>query len=122
MILSARTAFAALALSLAANGAQWLSARATSAEHAAELARIELDQATANAAAADQRASAIGVVALMTASDEDEIIARIEAATKRIERASKNYTDATYANPLPDDCRADAERVRAINAARGHEG
>lgn len=111
----------ALGASVVANGAQFLLAKATNASHAAALAKIETDKQTAIADHETARANTLGQLALASTQDAQLIRDQIKALSDTVGRANRKYQEATRAIPLPVDCRADAERVRAVNAARGQE-
>lgn len=111
----------ALGVSLLANGAQFLAARTVAAQHAATLAKIEADKQTAIAEHETNRANTLGQLALATTQDAQLIRDQLKALSDQVGRANRRYQEATRAIPLPADCRADAERVRAVNAARGQE-
>ena len=111
----------ALFVSLLANGTQFLVARTVAAEHAATLAKIETDKQTAIAEHETTRANTLGELTLATTQDAQLIRAQLKALSDQVGRANRKYQEATRAIPLPVDCRADAERVRAVNAARGQE-
>lgn len=111
----------ALGASLLVNGAQLLLARAARADHAAQLAKIEQDRQAAIAENATQRADQLGQLTLAASNDAKLIHDQIKALADQVGRANRRYQEARHATPLPADCRADAERVRAVNAARGQE-
>lgn len=112
----------ALALLLSAGGhvVQYMSAAKAAAECKAAAAQVLTDIATGTAAAEKEYAGRVATIALAASADEAERMRVLDEATKRISTAATRYASASKNKPLPPDCRADAERVQAVNTARGH--
>ena len=107
----------ALCASLAANALQHYSAAAAAADCAAAANRVTADIAAAHAAAAAARADQVSTLSLLLAADESEHAAALAVIDTRIRAAARSYRAAQHAAPAT--CRASADRVRAVNAARG---
>lgn len=109
----------ALAASLAANTVQHYRARAAAADctAAAEAQRAAIAQATAEAERL--RAEQIGTLNLLLAEDDAQIRTQLERAHQLTRSAAAAYAAAQRNHPT--ECRASADHVRAVNAARTPE-
>lgn len=112
---------AALALALLAVALAW---RASA--YGGALAECERDAAEQTAALATARAEAerlraeqIGTLNLLIAQDDADTRAELERAQALTRSAAAAYAAAQRAHPTT--CRASADHVRAVNAARGAE-
>lgn len=103
-----------IALSLISNGVQaWLLISA-SGKCDLQIASLENDAAKSLAAAVEAETNKSRI--------DNQIIAdRLIAVTKQLHASKNSYRSAVNAKPLPMDCRADADRVRAVNASRAKE-
>lgn len=119
-----------LAVWLAPAGAVWLHMHAkVSSAH--DLGAAEARQACAEAqtgalakAIADARAEwtkTQGAINRQAEADAKAIAADLTAARRRASQLTKDLQTHARAQPLPADCRADPERVRLYNAARGSD-
>jgi hypothetical protein len=109
----------ALLLSAAANLYQWQAGKAAAAECEAARLQVVADIATGTAAAEKEHADKVAAIANDVSPDEKERLRILDEATKRINGAASRYASASKSAPLPPDCRASADRVQAVNTARG---
>lgn len=110
----------AFLLSAGANLYQLQSSKAAAAACESARLTVERDFATGTAAAEKERANQIAEIALDSSADEAKRIELFEEATKRIAAAANGYARASKSAPLPEGCRASADRVQAVNDERGH--
>lgn len=111
----------ALVGSAGTNLYQWQAGKAAAAECEAARLQVVAEIATGTAAAVQQHADQIAAIATASSADEAERIKVLDEATKRINGAASRYASASKSAPLDPDCRASADRVQAVNEARGQQ-
>lgn len=109
----------ALAASITFNVLQHSARKAAAAECDAAAKAVEAAFATARAEAERLLAEQIGTLNLLIAQDDADTRAELERAQALTRSAAAAYAAAQRANPTT--CRASADHVRAVNAARGAE-
>lgn len=104
-----------IVLSLIGNGVQaWLLDGASD--------KCALQIASLESAAAKSLASAIEAEADKARLDNQANEDRLAEVKKQLQTSKTSYRSAASAKPLPSDCRADSERVRAVNSSRAKAG
>ncbi len=108
-----------LVASITFNVLQHSARKTQAAECDAAAQAIEAALATARAEAERLRAEQIGTLNLLIAQDDADTRAELERAQAITRNAAAAYAAAQRAHPTT--CRASADHVRAVNAARGAE-
>lgn len=106
-----------LVASITFNVLQHSARKTAAAECFAAAQTIAAELATARAEAERLRAEQIGTLSLLIAQDDADTRAELERAQALTRSAAAAYAAAQRAHPTT--CRASADHVRAVNAARG---
>lgn len=109
--------YAALALAVGA-WAVTFHQRALDDRESAVRAEIDRERLVATVAAQAEHIEQDRAIAAQAVLDLKTITETLTASTARVNAAANTYRSHADANPLPAGCRWDAERVRAIDAAR----
>lgn len=109
--------FVLLLVSAGGHALQHYSAARAAAECTAAAATQAAELATATAEAERLRNEQVSTLTLLLANDANDTVEALQAIDRRIRQSTDAYRAAQAANP--DPCRASADRVRAVNAARG---
>lgn len=82
--------------------------------------QCDLNVARAEAEALGRWGATVSFLDLSAREDDEKLAADIAEIKRRLAGIRTRYTDHAAANPLPAGCVPDDQRVRDINASRGH--